>query len=158
VSGGGGWGVKKGLLSLDPQKSHFALSEEEEMQSFFQGDGDSSFAAPGSEVQFFASLPSQQSKVDEKLQGFVFGVSASEEDSLATPDSEAADLVVRTNQFGALSNTAVYVSSKKQKESKLSVPGSRVCLGSDLEGNGNGMFRNFGADVATLGLLGALNL
>lgn len=61
MSGGGGWGAKKGLLSLDP-KTQLGTDDAKDMQSFmdsFQKKGDT--ASPGTYVQFLveAALPEQ---------------------------------------------------------------------------------------------------
>ncbi|KAK1832895.1 hypothetical protein QBC39DRAFT_403783 [Podospora conica] len=55
LSGGGGWGVKQGLLSLDPQ-TRYDVAEEEDVESFmrsFHGEeAGGGVVAPGSWVQF----------------------------------------------------------------------------------------------------------
>ncbi|VUC28381.1 unnamed protein product [Clonostachys rosea] len=150
LSGGGGWGKKKGLLSLDPQTSHFSLSEEDEMAKFFEGGADSGFAPPGSSVQFFAPQP-----LDKKpLPGpFTFGVAGPGDD---LPEIEDTMSVSVGNNFVALSNKAVFLRSTKLKGSilgevgtsmKLSVPDSRVFLatGQPVEEDSS--------DIGTTGLL-----
>ncbi|GAB1310936.1 hypothetical protein MFIFM68171_01146 [Madurella fahalii] len=70
LSGGGGWGSKQGLLSLDPQ-TRLAVSEQQDLEDFiksFHGDHGStgSIVAPGSYVQFFvepALRPEQESEL-----------------------------------------------------------------------------------------------
>ncbi|KAM0280748.1 hypothetical protein ACHAQH_003918 [Verticillium albo-atrum] len=75
VSGGGGWGKKQGLLSLDTE-TKFSLTGEEDLEAFIRsfnsregGDGDSTFCsgivAPGSDIQFFVSATAQ---LPDKLQ------------------------------------------------------------------------------------------
>ncbi|KAF3360527.1 hypothetical protein VdG1_01487 [Verticillium dahliae VDG1] len=66
ISGGGGWGKKQGLLSLDTE-TQFSLTGEEDLESFIRsfhgqkgGDGedaplDSGVVAPGSTLQFFTT-------------------------------------------------------------------------------------------------------
>lgn len=58
MSGGGEWGTKASLLSLDPQNSHGRESEEDELDKFiksFNRDDDAKdcMAKPGDFVQFF---------------------------------------------------------------------------------------------------------
>jgi hypothetical protein len=131
VSGGGGWGKKKGLLSLDPQTSHFSLSEEDQLANFFQAGADSGFAPVGSSIQFFAP----HSLVRKPLPGpFTFGVVGPGDD---LPEIEDTISVSVGHHFVALSNKAVFLHSTKLKGSilgeagssmKLSVPDSRVFL------------------------------
>ena len=58
VSGGGGWGAKKGLLSLDPETS-LETQDHEDLENFirsFKGEDSSNgsgIVTPGSYVQFF---------------------------------------------------------------------------------------------------------
>lgn len=125
VSGGGGWGNKKGLLSLDPQTSHFAPTEEEEMQSLFGFGGESSFAPPGSEVQFFVSVPAPPASADASTHPHLFfGVQS--EDNAVREEGEGIELV--EGQFGALSDHAIYISGGQFEPFKLSVPGSLLRL------------------------------
>ncbi|CAG9937909.1 unnamed protein product [Clonostachys rosea f. rosea IK726] len=131
LSGGGGWGKKKGLLSLDPQTSHFSLSEEDQLANFFQAGADSGFAPVGSSIQFFAP----HSLVRKPLPGpFTFGVVGPGDD---LPEIEDTISVSVGHHFVALSNKAVFLHSTKLKGSilgeagssmKLSVPDSRVFL------------------------------
>lgn len=137
VSGGGGWGAKKGLLSLDPQRTHFALSEEEDMQRFMQAMDGGNFVPVGSRIQFFTS-PEADDSAEGTSSGFVFGTPGSTKPaSDATSTSEA---VVLTDHFGALSNDGVFATSVENaamettpgfnSEWKLNVPHSRVFAGS----------------------------
>lgn len=126
MSGGGGWGAKKGLLSLDPQRAHFSLSEEEEMQNFIQSMNGGGFTPPGSEIQFFMSAPALPENTTEPYTpGVVFGVAG---DVAVPKEAESMDGFIGQH-FGALSNSAVYLSGQGLpggKETKLSVPHSRV--------------------------------
>lgn len=123
VSGGGGWGAKKGLLSLDPQRTHFAPSEEESLMRFMGSMEDSDFAPLGSYIQFCTPLRAMStaptdSSVDEAI---VFGVHDAD-----MPSRECEKLVIHQGLFGALSNKGIFTSGPSGQESKLSVPNSRV--------------------------------
>lgn len=136
VSGGGGWGAKKGLLSLDPQRTHFALSEEEEMQRFIQAMDGGNFVPVGSKIQFFASTetateqPTGQVKSD-----IVFGTARSIRPSSVEEASNASEIAVLENHFGALSDDGIFVTSSDaaaettpgfNNDWRLNVPNSRI--------------------------------
>lgn len=142
VSGGGGWGAKKGLLSLDPQVSHFAFTEEEEMQRFMRTMENSGFAAPGSTIQFLMSMAHPPPMAEGSLPSFVFGVPGQEveQPEVTTPDEERCFI---GGHFGALSSDGVFMAplEKAEKlpdglaeEMKLSVPNSRVYIANEKEG------------------------
>lgn len=140
MSGGGGWGAKKGLLSLDPQRTHFALSEEEEMQRFIQAMDGGNFVPVGSKIQFFASTETCVEPESGPESGIVFGTAqaraaADEAADEATDEAEADPVVVLEDQFGALSNEGIYVTSADaaaettpgyNNDWRLNVPHSRV--------------------------------
>ncbi|KAL7973830.1 hypothetical protein HDV63DRAFT_400842 [Trichoderma sp. SZMC 28014] len=155
LSGGGGWGAKKGLLSLDPQRAHFSLSEEEEMQNFIQSMNGGGFTPEGSQIQFFMSAPALPEDTAEPFTpGVVFGVSG----DVAVPKEADPINGFIGQQFGALSNSAIYLSGQGLpggKETKLSVPHSRV-YGREPEAR-MGAFESFAfglADVGTIALAG----
>ncbi|KAH7170617.1 hypothetical protein EDB81DRAFT_776176 [Dactylonectria macrodidyma] len=133
LSGGGGWGVKKGLLSLDPQRTHFSLSEEEEMQRFIQAMDGGNFVPVGSKIQFFASTEVPAKPTDEAFTGVVFGTAGATPASTEEPSE--ASLVVTNNIFGALSNEGIFVTSLDaaaettpgfNNDWRLNVPHSRI--------------------------------
>lgn len=140
MSGGGGWGAKKGILSLDPQRTHFALSEEVEMQRFMQSMDDSGFAPTGSTIQFLMVAEDPPNMPDYETPNIVFGVPGNR---LATgAEMEEAFLGAH---FGALSNLGVFVSDPPNAdaepgslpdESKVTVPHSRVFVTQSEQGNG----------------------
>ena len=146
MSGGGGWGPKKGLLSLDPQQSHFALSEEEEMERFVRTMDNSSFAPTGSHIQFF--IPAEGT-ADPSATGIVFGVHSDRSGQEAAVESYVAE-----GHFGGLSSQGVYISD--ESESKLSVPNARVFVGQG-KGKGSKLLGFFGggalADAGTAALM-----
>ncbi|KAH7329299.1 hypothetical protein B0I35DRAFT_41621 [Stachybotrys elegans] len=122
LSGGGGWGVKKGLLSLDPQESHFALSEEEQMDRFMRDMDDSGFAPVGSNIAFFVTLdhPLQ----DDSGSAFEFGVSGDANEDTSLPSSQKV-----SSKFSVYSQQGLFVSWPEEKGSarlKVSVPFVRI--------------------------------
>lgn len=131
VSGGGGWGAKKGLLSLDPQTSHFSRPESEELDSLFSADGDDGFAPAGSRIQFFAASPAPPPG-DHSDEISVLGVSG-DCSSFVGEDPEFGRSVC--GGFGATSDQSVFVNFKtdtaegaSEETLKLSVPGSHIML------------------------------
>lgn len=130
MSGGGGWGDKAGLLSLDPETSHFPPSEEEEMQNLFGSGGTSDFAPADSEVQFFIherwldqnNSDASKPRPERSVSGSLFGVSEDvPEDSAVT---NGTDVIFNPGVFGALSDEAIFVSDKPGDTFKLSTPGA----------------------------------
>ncbi|KAI9166959.1 hypothetical protein HJFPF1_03074 [Paramyrothecium foliicola] len=162
LSGGGGWGAKKGLLSLDPQQTHFSLSEEEEMERFMRTmEDDSGFAPPGSAIQFLTSVGATSDAKGQFEPGAVFGVPGD-----ITP--AAAELEEGGNfigqHFGALSNEGVFISGPEfhdashagsPMESKLTVPHSRVYLmdRTGTEGSSMSWASGLAADAGTAALV-----
>ncbi|KAI5465892.1 hypothetical protein BGZ63DRAFT_479952 [Mariannaea sp. PMI_226] len=136
LSGGGGWGAKKGLLSLDPQRTHFSLSEEEEMQRFMQAmDGDN-LVPVGSSIQFFASTETTVELSDGSFTGLVFGTPGMPSSPSEEPSHN--DFLIHNDQFGALSNEGIFVTSSEDVVTQMSghntewrfnVPHSRVFIG-----------------------------
>jgi hypothetical protein len=125
VSGGGGWGAKKGLLSLDPQRTHFAPSEEESFIRFMGAMEASEFAPVGSHIQFFTPLRASTHHTEERTRenAVILGVHDAN-----VPAHECAAAKIHHGMFGALSNVSVFTSDGSLEESKLSVPNSRICL------------------------------
>ncbi|KAF5026256.1 hypothetical protein F66182_1646 [Fusarium sp. NRRL 66182] len=135
LSGGGGWGAKKGLLSLDPQRTHFALSEEEEMQRFIQAMDGGNFVPVGSKIQFFASTEtSTAGATGNRETGVVFGTASKIEAETETEPSQPEARLLE-NHFGALSNEGIFITSSDtaavttpgfNNDWKLNVPNSRI--------------------------------
>lgn len=134
LSGGGGWGAKKGLLSLDPQRSHFAGSEEEEMNRFMQSIGDSSFAPSGSAIQFLMCLDDAPPMPTYTPPSIVFGVPGATQETSTRPEKPFMG-----GHFGALSSQGVYISAPATEEDglpderKLSVPNSRLFMAEGID-------------------------
>ncbi|KAK7417200.1 hypothetical protein QQZ08_011723 [Neonectria magnoliae] len=139
LSGGGGWGAKKGLLSLDPQRTHFSLSEEEEMQRFIQAMDGGNFVPVGSMIQFFASTKTPANQpASESFTGVIFGTASTT--SASAGESTESDPVVVDNLFGALSSDGIFVTSSDpaadttpgfNKDWRLNVPHSRIFVKTD---------------------------
>lgn len=149
VSGGGEWGAKAGLLSLDPQIEYERPSEAESLQSFqsaFQGDaqGDvqaaDAVAKPGDMVQFFVEpapgdiggykatqyyreWPQQRCSLDVSD---VKQDSGLQEKQLLTYRTKAAPVAYPA--FGGCSSEGIYLSGSGVHKTKIDVPGSRVEL------------------------------
>lgn len=151
VSGGGGWGAKQGLLSLDPQTS-LTTGDQDDLESFIRSFEDGhhhsnrgGIVGPGSYVQFFvepASLPPEQGGdtrfAPEWYTGscptLVVGTSG------ASPGiHQDDDLVVAWPAlFGAVSSQGIYLSPdgppgvSETVDSKLDAPRAYVISAATL--------------------------
>lgn len=152
MSGGGEWGAKASLLSLDPKTSYVQESEEAELERFqksFHGDssGDDAIAKPGDYVQFFvegdpsggitAAAPGNRLRpVSGKYPSLSFGVGypgmGEEEHVLPeeyqTPLAQKWQCLPRNDHFGAVSAEGLYLKSALGTQSKLDVPGSTAAV------------------------------
>ena len=141
VSGGGGWGKKQGLLSLDPEVAFAAegRSREASMTEMFASSSDfepaftndspdflegldlqqniaqlSQVASPGDYIQFFVT---SEDGVERKTRStpstltYSFGVDAPEE-LPETPSPTSEVVAVTPNHFGAVSESAISYSQK----------------------------------------------
>ncbi|KAG5981378.1 hypothetical protein E4U55_002999 [Claviceps digitariae] len=161
LSGGGGWGPKKGLLSLDPRETYFAASEEEEMEKFVRTMSNSSFAPPGAHIQFFVPAMAAPEMVTSSATGVVFGVPLNSESAQEHDPSKEGYLVA--DHFGALSTQGIYSSirpntaTSSHHDSKLSVPGSRIYINNTEKTNAGGVLGFLGggglADSATIAMM-----
>ncbi|KAJ5601692.1 hypothetical protein N7510_011226 [Penicillium lagena] len=156
MSGGGGWGKKQGLLSLDPEVSFSTAASRDKLAALdelfdsgaaapdlpaFMGGDDlsllSQVATAGDFIQFFVSVEPTNSPDD--LSGrpvtYSFGiVSDIEEPELPDVEGEPG-LVAIPGFFGALSEKAIAYSqpvpqgeTMAPSNTKLDVPGCRVDL------------------------------
>ncbi|PSR80813.1 hypothetical protein BD289DRAFT_440102 [Coniella lustricola] len=157
MSGGGEWGAKASLLSLDPQTSYGLENEQDELlrfqRSFFgEEEADEAIAKPGDFVQFYVDKevhPLREAGDNEPTEGegglagyprVVFGVSEpslaeseaslpADDSVLATATNELAWLV--PDHFGGISTEALYIESASLGvKTKLDAPGMRITLGS----------------------------
>lgn len=124
------------------------------MQNFIQSMNGGGFTPEGSQIQFFMSAPALPDITEPFTPGVAFGVAG----DVAVPrEPEPIDGFIGQH-FGALSNSAVYLSGQGLpggKETKLSVPHSRI-YGREPESK-MGVLGNltYGlADVGTLVLAG----
>lgn len=138
MSGGGGWGKKQGLLSLDPE-TKYSPSEEDDLDSFIQSfssqhDGGvlGGVVAPGSYVQYLVSPPAGAKPALFTAEGpstsIAFGTS---EEALANSVAEGpAGWEFVPGQFGAVTSHGLFVAGKSSSgtssETKLDVPDSWI--------------------------------
>lgn len=140
VSGGGGWGKKQGLLSLDPETTYSPSSEEEDLDSFIRsftsqhdGSAQEGVVAPGSYIQYFvtpaASARPALSAENVSTLSLAFGTSESAlaEDSSLAEGPSGWELV--PGHFGAVTSHGVFIASRAgdepySDESKLDTPGA----------------------------------
>ncbi|CAP69383.1 uncharacterized protein PODANS_1_10470 [Podospora anserina S mat+] len=128
LSGGGGWGLKQGLLSLDPN-TRYAREEHEDMESFIRSfkreDATGGIVTPGSYVQFFTEAIPPTEKTRLKLAWpsdrptFAIGTSGGK---------TSEEVETFPDLFGAVSSEGVYISSEENAAitTKLDAPQSYV--------------------------------
>ncbi|KAH8890982.1 hypothetical protein GQ53DRAFT_165471 [Thozetella sp. PMI_491] len=149
LSGGGGWGAKQGLLSLDPQ-TRYTSPDQEDVESFirsFRGDtsdDDGSIIRPGSSIQFYVEPPRNLSKGEP---GSVAEVSSSTlslyvgtQDEAETPfgSEENPDAVsVTVNLFGAISSQGIYLASAANGTGRSS---DAPTVGTKIDAPGSAIF------------------
>lgn len=121
VSGGGGWGLKQGLLSLDPQTT-FDTDEDRDLQQFmksFQGE-----ASPESFVQFFIEGPHPSRITNDPS----WGSSSTSTTVIGTPGAivgsaaaMAGGVSACPGLFGAVSEAGVYLESQGDGETRHAI-------------------------------------
>lgn len=131
LSGGGGWGKKAGLLSLDPDSSYTHASVQSDESSFFDdldldgGKQDSALrdiVSPGDMVQFYIATnaamtnetheeAADHSNRGDDEQSVIFGTIPSTVDTLTTATSAAStsksSIELFPDHFGALSENGI---------------------------------------------------
>lgn len=138
MSGGGEWGAKASLLSLDPQVAYVQPSEEDELAKFqrsFHGqdNADGAIAKPGDFVQFFVERgPASQLQVQgQPVVSFGVGdpnIMYTDPTSPGEGDDMRAEMglsKVLPDRFGALSAEALYLRSPSLN-TKLDTPWTTV--------------------------------
>jgi hypothetical protein len=138
VSGGGGWGTKQGLLSLDPETTLNA-EEHEDLESFirsFKGEdaaGGGGIVTPGSYVQFFTEgiYPRAYDTKTFHPNGSAYAIGTASEgkkDSTARVEDRKEGWKVESGLFGAVSSEAIYVKSDHPElggfKTKIDAPSS----------------------------------
>jgi hypothetical protein len=147
VSGGGGWGAKRGLLSLDPETS-YPLPGQDGIERFAQslqnrqkGEPDTGIVTPGSYVQFYAAptreyekrAPSYNDRSD-----YLFATTAScgqvsDRPAFSTPGKPEG--ILHKDHFSAVTDYGLYLRSRsetgvgegeKEIQLKIDVPFSVV--------------------------------
>lgn len=132
MSGGGGWGKKQGLLSLDPEVSFPGVSRSDEpvlLDCIFDPTADASLnmpapfpsempsndlsrlsqvAAPGDLIQFFVSTPPSHTTIPEGESGvtYCFGVVSPVDETNGVADDIRRSVSI-PKFFGALSEQAI---------------------------------------------------
>jgi hypothetical protein len=137
MSGGGGWGKKQGLLSLDPEVSFSGTAKREDLvplaQIFDPESGKpldplpsidpgiavddlsllSQVATAGDYIQFFVSVEPTESKAsgkfdsNEEAVNYHFGMVADSMELEAYNAEDKSDIVTLPQRFGALSEKAI---------------------------------------------------
>ncbi|PCG92335.1 Hypothetical protein PENO1_089150 [Penicillium occitanis (nom. inval.)] len=145
VSGGGGWGKKQGLLSLDPEVTFAAgirsreisldevftaFSETDpvftnDLPDFLEGLGLqvniaqlSQVASPGDYIQFFVTSEDDINYKDRSTPStltYSFGVGSPDESSETSPTTSEGVVVIQ-NHFGAVSESAISYSQKDSSQ------------------------------------------
>jgi hypothetical protein len=149
LSGGGGWGAKKGLLSLDPDVS-YAPREQDSVESFiksFEARGDLSvqdhgLVNPGSYVMFCVQSSAlglaeeDRPKWKDEVSDMTLGVAASRDGEVTIPQEGRADgpIGIIRPGFGAFSASGLYLralsagisneSEHTNGRMKLDIPGA----------------------------------
>ncbi|KAF6840776.1 6-phosphogluconate dehydrogenase [Colletotrichum musicola] len=136
LSGGGGWGKKQGLLSLDPE-TKYSPSEEDDLDSFIQSfssqhDGSvlGGVVAPGSYVQYFVSPPAGAkpavSVAERPSTSIAFGTSEAALGEAVDSTKGPSDWEFVPGHFGAVTSHGLFVAGKSSSgtfsETKLDVP------------------------------------
>ncbi|TLD20731.1 hypothetical protein PspLS_08469 [Pyricularia sp. CBS 133598] len=115
LSGGGGWGAKRGLLSLDPQTT-YSSSGSEDLETFMAAFGGettpNSVVSPGSYIQFLVEpLQPSPSQETQRLPSLLLGTTPSNTVEMGKGEHNSGkqphSLV--EGHFGALSNSGIYL-------------------------------------------------
>jgi hypothetical protein len=151
VSGGGGWGLKQGLLSLDPETSFSLPGEDDDIEMFIRSfeernsaDQTGGLATPGSSLIFCVELQTTDSGAASSqlltpTYNISFGV-APNADQTPTPSSHPSHVEIIDGHFGVSSAAGLFLRSAPEfngstgtKENgpfstKVDVPGACFCI------------------------------
>ncbi|KAF9879898.1 6-phosphogluconate dehydrogenase [Colletotrichum karsti] len=138
LSGGGGWGKKQGLLSLDPE-TKYSPSEEDDLDSFIRsfssqhdGHAQEGVVAPGSYVQYFVSPPatakSELPQGDDTSTSIAFGASEASLAENSPSTGGPSGWKLNPDHFGAVTSHGLFITSETNKsiDSKLDAPDSWI--------------------------------
>lgn len=153
LSGGGGWGAKQGLLSLDPE-AKMSTTDEEDVESFERdfmagregGEGGGSVVGPGDEVMFcvdtttFPAATEKQGWGEEDRRSKRFVVEVAPE-TAPGPVGNAVEKsrTKRMDGFFGLVTTAMFVApiagleSEMAASMKIDTPGAELFIASPDE-------------------------
>jgi len=113
VSGGGGWGLKQGLLSLDPQTKYSTGNEEDVenfIRSFHREDSGSGVVTPGTYIQFMVEpagpRPDGELLRGDTLPAVVIGTQGSMAEKVGW-----SGIQVQHGLFGGVSSHGIYLES-----------------------------------------------
>ncbi|KAL8411840.1 hypothetical protein RB596_001178 [Gaeumannomyces avenae] len=118
LSGGGGWGLKRGLLAIDPETTYCSVSESRDLENFIASFGDEitadSVVAPGSYILFLVEpmpLPSIRSgnEVGQNLPSLVFGTAPAQIGSDEETEHAPLPAQLAAGHFGALSSIGAFL-------------------------------------------------
>ena len=129
VSGGGGWGPKQGLLSLDPETSYIQ-PEEDSIEMFIKSlqGGDSAsegLVTPGSYVLFCI----EPYTAEEKRQGrkpsstISLGVAPASDEGVRLHDT-AGEVKIYDDHFGAASSAGLFLRTIPETNGSSSAEGT----------------------------------
>ncbi|EPE25969.1 hypothetical protein GLAREA_01881 [Glarea lozoyensis ATCC 20868] len=146
LSGGGGWGAKQGLLSLDPQSTY---TQTEDISSEFMGTSVEeqqmsalgNIAKPGSFIRFFGrsswssvpdkTEPKRIKDFDPTARNVVVGTCASTIDDIPgdAQDDDTDYIRLRAGHFGCVTQSGLFVEKQPSDggsayETKLDMPNS----------------------------------
>ncbi|KAI0525849.1 hypothetical protein F5B22DRAFT_587986 [Xylaria bambusicola] len=143
LSGGGGWGLKQGLLSLDPETSFPVPGRDDDMEMFIRSfeqrnsaEANTGLASPGWSLLFCVEPQVTSAEVLSSqwlapAKGWHFGV-ASHLDNTPSPSSQSGPVEIIDDHFGISSATGLYLKGHPGEEAvgklgfttKIDVPGS----------------------------------
>ncbi|KAI1744076.1 hypothetical protein F4680DRAFT_406111 [Xylaria scruposa] len=156
LSGGGGWGLKQGLLSLDPETNFSLPGQDDDIEAFIKSfeernstEPTSGLATPGSSLLFcvepqLTDIETLSSQYLTPAKTLSFGVAPSHDDT-PSPDSHPNSVKVVEGHFGISSTAGLFlrttpefagmVSNNRNRgarqssfTTKIDVPGAYLCV------------------------------
>ncbi|KAI1770706.1 hypothetical protein F4818DRAFT_251224 [Hypoxylon cercidicola] len=124
LSGGGGWGLKQGLLSLDP-KTEYSLSEQDDVEMFIKAfqernspGSSEGLATPGSYLMFCIEphWTEEEARSSQQLTPIMGLGVASNNDEDVNPTSRSDKIEVIDNHFGVVSKSGLFLKSEDEKK------------------------------------------